>query len=125
MLFSRGDGVINVHLDHIAVIVSNEDSIQFYKKFGFTEIKRIVRSKDTIVFLKCDELIIEMFIDPAHPSRLSEPESKGLRHIAIVVDSLEDVDVDLCENRMDWFGRRSCMIKDPDGQPIEVIEEKE
>lgn len=40
-------------LDHIAIIVSSEDSLEFYKKFGFVETKRFVRSYDTVVFMEC------------------------------------------------------------------------
>ena len=38
-------------LDHIAIIVSSEESVDFYKKLGFQEIDRIVRSYDAVVFL--------------------------------------------------------------------------
>lgn len=33
-----------VELDHIALIVSSEESIQFYEKLGFKETKKIERS---------------------------------------------------------------------------------
>lgn len=42
-----------VSLDHIALIVSSEESLKFYKKLGFTETRRIGRSYDTVVFMKC------------------------------------------------------------------------
>lgn len=115
-----------VGLDHIALIVSAEESIQFYEKLGFKEGKRIERSYDTVVFMRYGQVSLEIFIDPKHPERVSEPEAKGLRHIAFSVDSLDEVMKELeCEEiRTDWFGRRFTFTKDPDGQPIELIEQK-
>lgn len=115
-----------VGLDHIALIVSTERSIQFYEKLGFQETKRIERSYDTVVFMQCGQISLEIFIDPKHPERVSEPEAKGLRHIAFLVDSLDEVMKELeCEEvRTDWFGRKFTFTRDPDGQPIELIEQK-
>lgn len=115
-----------VRLDHIALIVSTERSLQFYEKLGFTETKRIERSYDTVIFMQCGQLILEIFIDPKHPERVSRPETKGLRHVAFFVENLEEVMKNLeCEAiSTDWFGRKFTFTKDPDGQPIELIELK-
>ena len=113
-----------VGLDHIALIVSSEESLRFYEKLGFKERTRFVRPYDTVVFMECDGIVLEIFIDPKHPDRVSGPEAKGLRHVAFTVESLDVVTkiVD-CENiRTDWFGRRFTFTKDPDGQPIELKE---
>ena len=111
-------------LDHIALIVSKEENISFYKKLGFTETKRIDRAYDTVVFMENNSIVLEMFIDSNHPERMSGPEALGLRHLAFVVESLEEVmrDVECEEIRTDWFGRRFTFTKDPDGQPIELKE---
>lgn len=55
---------------------------------------------------------------------MSGPEALGLRHIAFVVESLEEVMsiVEYEEIRTDWFGRRFTFTKDPGGQPIELKE---
>lgn len=113
-----------VGLDHIALIVSKEDNLSFYEKLGFREAKRIERSYDTVVFMECNGFIIEVFIDPNHPARVSNPEALGLRHIAFVVEDLSKVDVECEEIRTDWFGRRFTFTRDPDGQPIELKEKK-
>ena len=115
-----------VGLDHIALIVSSEESLKFYKELGFTEIKRIERSYDTVVFVQCGQVALEIFIDPKHPERVTEPEAKGLRHIAFSVENLEEVmkAVKCEEIKTDWFGRRFTFTKDPDGQPIELTEVK-
>ena len=115
-----------MELDHIALIVSKEENLAFYKKLGFIEKDRIERGYDTVVFMESDGLLLEVFIDPNHPARVSGPEALGLRHIAFVVESLEEVmrDVECEEIRTDWFGRRFTFTKDPDGQPIELKEKK-
>lgn len=113
-----------LELNHIAIIVSSEESIRFYEKLGFKEKQRFGRSYDTVVFMECDGIILEIFIDGKHPERISEPEAKGLRHIAFTVESLEEAGkiVECEEIRTDWFGRRFTFCKDPDGQPIELKE---
>ena len=117
-------GMRDMELDHIALIVSTEECLSFYKKLGFIEKNRIERGYDTVVFMECDGLLLEVFIDSNHPARVSGPEALGLRHIAFVVESLEEVVRDLeCEEiRTDWFGRRFTFCRDYDGQPIELKE---
>ena len=113
-----------MELDHIALIVSKEENLSFYEKLGFKEKNRIERGYDTVVFMECDGLLLEVFIDPNHPARVTNPEATGLRHIAFVVESLEEVmSVVQCEEiRTDWFGRRFTFCRDYDGQPIELKE---
>ena len=113
-----------MELDHIALIVSKEENLAFYKKLGFIEKNRIERGYDTVVFMENNSIVLEIFVDPNHPERVSGPEALGLRHIAFVVESLEEVmSVVQCEEiRTDWFGRRFAFTKDPDGQPIELKE---
>ena len=113
-------------LDHIALIVSSEECLRFYEKLGFKETNRFERSYDTVVFMENSGTVLEIFIDPNHPERVSGPEARGLRHIAFVVDSLEEVmsldGVECEEIRTDWFGRKFTFCRDYDGQPIELKE---
>ena len=113
-----------INLNHIALIVSSEDKLEFYKKFGFEETKRFQRKYDTVVFLEVSNITLEIFVDPKHPERLSDPETKGLRHIAFSVDNLDDIVeiIDCEEIRTDWFGKRFTFTRDLDGQPIELKE---
>ena len=115
-----------VSLDHIASIISSEESLKFYEKLGFTESKRIERSYDTVVFMQCEQIVLEIFIAPKHPKRVSDPEVNGLRHIAFLVENLEEVmkHVECEEIQTDWFGVKFTFTKDPDGQPIELKERK-
>ena len=115
-----------MELDHIALIVSKEENLSFYERLGFKEKNRIERGYDTVVFMECDELLLEVFIDPNHPARVSGPEALGLRHLCLVVEDLEEaMSVVKCEEiRTDWFGRRFTFCRDYDGQPIELKEKK-
>ena len=117
-------GMRDMELDHIALIVSTEECLSFYKKLGFEEKNRIERGYDTVVFMECNGLLLEVFIDPNHPARVSGPEALGLRHFCLVVEDLDEVvkSVQCEEIRTDWFGRRFTFTKDPDGQPIELKE---
>ena len=121
---NRSKGRRDMELDHIALIVSKVENLAFYEKLGFIEKNRIERGYDTVVFMENGALLLEVFIDPNHPARVTNPEATGLRHIAFVVKSLEEVkrDVQCEEIRTDWFGRRFTFTKDPDGQPIELKE---
>ena len=109
-------------LDHIALIVSSEDSLRFYEKLGFRETERFERSYDIVVFMTCGNITLEIFVDPNHPERVNSPEAKGLRHVAVTVDKIEDLNMEMEEIRTDWFGRRFTFVKDPDGLPIEIKE---
>ena len=117
-------GMRDMELDHIALIVSTEECLSFYKKLGFKEKNRIERGYDTVVFMECDGLLLEVFIDPNHPARVTRPEALGLRHLCFVVEDLSKVGVECEEIRTDWFGRRFTFCRDYDGQPIELKEKK-
>ena len=111
-------------LDHIALIVSTEENINFYKKLGFAEEKRFERAYDTVIFMKCEEVVLEIFVDARHPERMNSPEAMGFRHVAFCVKSFEELDIKIDDIKTDWFGRRMSFVKDLDGQPIELIEDK-
>ena len=113
-----------MELDHIALIVSKEENLSFYNKLGFVEKNRIDRGYDTVVFMECNGLLLEVFIDPNHPARVANPEALGLRHLCFVVEDLSKVGVECEEIRTDWFGRRFTFCRDYDGQPIELKEKK-
>ena len=115
-----------VDLDHIALIVLSKESLSFYEKLGFKETKRKERPYDTVAYMQWGRIILEIFIDLKHPKRASDPEAKGLRHIAFSVDNLDEImKIVKCEEvRTDWFGRKFTFTKDPDGRPIELIEQK-
>lgn len=112
-------------LDHIAIICSSEQSIDFYKHLGFEEISRDDRGYDILIFLKGYGVLLEMFVDPNHPERVDRPEAMGLRHLALRVDSVKDTLEELmleAEPIREREGKHYTFFKDPDGLPIELHE---
>lgn len=116
--------IIGAH--HFAIISSSEESADFYKKLGFREMYRRERKYDTVVLLCGHGFQIEMFIDPNHPERATQPENIGLRHLALRVDNIEktieELELEAGPVMNDWVGDRFCFIADPDGLPIELHE---
>ena len=115
-----------MELDHIVLIVSTVECLSFYKKLGFEEKNRIERGYDTVVFMENGALLLEVFIGPNHPARVTNPEAGGLRNFCLIVEDLDEVvkSVQCEEIRTDWFGRRFTICRDYDGQPIELKEKK-
>lgn len=118
---------------HIAIIVSGDLCLEFYRLLGFVETYRNKREHDTVVLMNGYGIQLELFIDPSHPSHVYGPEEPiGLRHFALKVDRLEDeikrlrveseevIEVGPIMN--DWTGVRFCFIKDYDGLTIELHE---
>lgn len=106
-------------LNHIAIIVSSEEGIDFYKSLGFSEISREIRPTchDELIYLSDGSVTLEIYKDPTHPKRITNPEAYGLRHLCFQVEKLEG------ECKEDKKGRFK-FIYDPDGLPIEIREIK-
>ena len=106
-------------LNHIAIIVSSEDGIDFYKSLGFKEESREIRkeSHDELVYLSDGLVTLEIYKDSTHPKRVTNPEAYGLRHLCFQVEKLEG------EYKVDKKGKFK-FIYDPDGLPIEIREIK-
>lgn len=114
-------------LNHIAIIITKEENLEFYRLTGFEEYWRTERKNDKVVLMRSGDIALEVFIDPSHPQRASGPEQNGLRHFAISVGDVEAVREKLAayepeEIRTDWFGKKFFFVKDPDGQPMEFKE---
>ena len=106
-------------LNHIAIIVSSEDGIDFYKSLGFKEESREIRkeSHDELIYLSDGLVTLEIYKDSTHPKRVTNPEAYGLRHLCFQVEKLEG------EYKVDKKGKFK-FIYDPDGLPIEIREIK-
>ena len=113
-------------MHHFSIIAASEDSVSFYKRLGFNEFKRIERGHDIVVLLIGYDMWIEIFIDPRHPARATDPENRGLRNISLRVDNLEKTveELGLESEAMltDWIGERYCFVKDPDGLLVQLHE---
>lgn len=121
---------------HIAIICSDyEKSRRFYTEvLGFeilAENYRAERNSYKLDLILNGVYCLELFSFPDPPARVSRPEASGLRHLAFTVENIEDAIRELtgkgviCEPlRIDEFtGKRFTFFEDPDGLPIELVEE--
>lgn len=123
----------NVH--HVAIIASDyKKSKEFYvNKLGLEIIREVYREeRDSYKLdLHLGDSQIELFSFPSTPSRVSNPEACGLRHLAISVENIEEAvielkskDIDVEKIRVDEFtNRKFTFFQDPDGLPLELYEE--
>ena len=119
---------------HIAIIASSyEKAKDFYiDKLGFTLIREVYRPEigDWLRMLRLGDTTLELFIKPNYPERVTDPEAKGLRHLAFHVESVEPVvawlnamGIETEPIREDKVnGGRFTFFKDPDGLPLEIHE---
>lgn len=125
------------NVNHIAIIASDiESSIRFYTDvLGCTIIRRVYREeRDSwkVDLALNGDYLIELFTFPDAPKRPSYPEARGLRHLAFTVSDLDACIHELQAKgvqtesvRTDPFtGCRCVFFADPDGLPIELVEQK-
>lgn len=123
-------------IHHVAIICSNyERSKKFYVELlGFSIIQETFREKRNSYKLDLrvgDSHQIELFSFPNPPQRVNSPEACGLRHLAFVVDDIEQTVLDLKSKgvevediRIDEItGKRFTFFKDPDALPLEIYEQ--
>lgn len=111
-------------LNHISIIVSSEEGIDFYKSLGFEEFDRQDGGYDQVVWLKGNCCTLKIFLDSSHPKRLANQEPCGLRCIAFEIENIEKMRDELIKYNPDKIRNdvRLFLVKDPDGQPIEIRE---
>ena len=107
-------------IHHIALLISSEECLDFYKKLGFMETFRKERTNDKIILLDGYGIQLEVFIDNSHPVKpIGIAEPLGCRHFALHVDNLETTlayqGIAHTDMGTDWQGIRYCYITDPDG----------
>ena len=119
---------------HIAVISSDwEKARVFYiEKLGFVLEKEFYRpaQNDYLRMLRQGDTVIELFIRPDAPRRVTNPEAMGLRHLAFRVADIEpavawlnDQGIETEPVREDPYnGGRFTFFQDPDGLPLELHE---
>ena len=116
-------------LNHIAIIVSCEEALDFYRKLGFKEIERIYfEDKNyTRIFMRNEGgITLEMFIKDGGPHN-NNPESRGLRHVSFDIESIEEIkevlkDYGVQKTYVMENGKKIVFIYDYDKQPIEFAE---
>ncbi|CAH1565390.1 MULTISPECIES: SMU1112c/YaeR family gloxylase I-like metalloprotein [Vibrio] len=122
-------------IHHVAIICSD----YFRSKRFYTEVlglKVIAENyRETRDSYKLDLALpdgsqVELFSFPGAPERPSFPEAQGLRHLAFLVDDVEQVkaylesnDVEVEPIRIDEFtGKAFTFFQDPDGLPLEIYQ---
>ncbi|WP_444493005.1 SMU1112c/YaeR family gloxylase I-like metalloprotein [Vibrio sp. YIC-376] len=130
-----GNQVFLESFHHVAIICSDyQRSKEFYTEvLGLTIIAENYREERQSY--KLDLALpngnqIELFSFPEPPVRPSQPEARGLRHLAFVVASVEEMSkylvskgVDVEAIRIDEYtGKKFTFFKDPDGLPLELYE---
>lgn len=120
-------------LHHIAILCSDRiHSLHFYETLGFTlrESHLRLERKDEILMMEGHGITLELFIVQGNPSRVTNPEAYGLRHLALSVNKIEEV-VQMLEasgyqpepiRRDSFTNEKMTFVKDPDGLPVELHE---
>lgn len=132
-------GKISLH--HIALSVRDaQASIEFYSHLGFTEVV-VWRADDAALaihqLMNHEGVTLELFV---HTNNVQEPridnavgnnlEEIGIKHFGMRVDSLDEFraainDIgEVTDIVMGRTGFRYFFIKDPDGNWVEVVEDK-
>ena len=122
-------------LHHVALICSDyARSKAFYSEvLGLRIVREVYReSRDS---WKLDLEVspgvqLELFSFPHPPPRPTQPEARGLRHLAFAVPDVLAVVAELNRRgvatepvRVDEYtGQRFTFFRDPDGQPLEIYE---
>jgi glyoxylase I family protein len=122
-------------IHHVAIICSDyEKSKDFYvNKLGLQPIREIYREERKSYKLDLSlngEYVIELFSFPDALTRPSYPEARGLRHLALEVESIEESVAELKKHgivpekvRVDpYTQKRFVFFEDPDGLPLELYE---
>jgi glyoxylase I family protein len=122
-------------IHHIAIICSDYDrSKHFYTQLlGFPIVQETYRAQRNSYKLDLqvsENAQIELFSFPNPPERPSTPEACGLRHLAFIVEDLDQTVADLMTKgievepiRVDELtNKRFTFFKDPDDLPLELYE---
>lgn len=120
-------------IHHVAIICSDyPKSKRFYTEVlglkVIAENYREARDSYKLDLALPDGSQVELFSFPGAPERPSFPEAQGLRHLAFLVDDVEQVkaylesnDVEVEPIRIDEFtGKAFTFFQDPDGLPLEI-----
>ena len=121
-------------IHHVAIICSDYRSAkEFYvEKLGLPLTREVYREarRDYILTLLVGDVEVELFIMENPPARVTNPEARGLRHLAFYVENIETAVAELNAKgietepiRVDpYTNTRMTFFRDPDGLPLELHE---
>lgn len=127
------------NINHVAISVTNaEESIEFYKKFGFEEFKSWKAEDESIKInmLKLNNTVLEMFCYKEY-AKLPETAKTtatdlpvlGTKHFALGVENIEQAKEFVIKNKIandieikvGRLGKPYFFIKDPNEILVEII----
>ncbi len=124
------------YIHHVAIICSDyERSKHFYTVIlglrVIAEHYRAERRSYKLDLAVGENNQIELFSFPEPPKRISNPEACGLRHLAFMVDDIENqiallkgAGIAVEPMRVDEYtGKKFVFFFDPDGLPLELYEQ--
>lgn len=121
-------------IHHVAIISSDYQAAKaFYvTKLGLPLLREVYRPdrKDHILTLLVGDVEVELFVMENPPRRVTNPEARGLRHLAFHVADIEQaaawlnaLGIETEPVRLDPFtNKRMTFFRDPDGLPLELHE---
>ncbi|QMU31233.1 SMU1112c/YaeR family gloxylase I-like metalloprotein [Adhaeribacter radiodurans] len=122
-------------IHHVAIICSDyQRSKHFYVQIlGLTIVQETYRAERDSYKLDLavgDQYQIELFSFPNPPARVSQPEARGLRHLAFEVSDLNSCLAHLEQHQVSYepvridelTNKRFTFFADPDGLPLELYE---
>ena len=119
-------------MHHVAIIVSDiEKAREFYvEKLGFEILHDLYRpqQEDYRLDVQLGTIRLEIFGKKNAPTRVTNPEALGLRHLAFYVEDVEAVSAELNSLgietepiRIDPLSGQKCtFFRDPDDLPLEL-----
>ena len=121
-------------IHHVAIIASDyQASKDFYvNKLGLPLVREVYRPerKDYILTLLAGDVQVELFVEENPPQRVTNPEARGLRHLAFHVEDIEEAVKDLNALGIPtepigvdaYTGTQMTFFRDPDQLPLELHE---
>lgn len=128
------------NINHVTISVNNlEETLEFYKKFGFQKYKDYHDDSVDIILLKLNATVLEIFYYkdrcdlPEHSKSLSvDLKTVGNKHFGLGVKNIEEAKSFIEENKLyndeikiiqGRLGKPYFFIKDPNDILVEIIEE--
>ena len=120
-------------IEHIAVVCKDPVSLAkwYAKTLGFVEVYNNRKTPPTLLLKAQNGIMIEFVPSEGRSLPTSEERDEGWRHLAIVVNNIDQVMADLTKKKVEWISdvkvgsggtARARFFKDPEANLIHIIE---